>query len=257
MAELVVQFAELEGFGLLVALRFVDRHVEDAEVELAEVEERVVDVLGLDEGLDQLVRDFLLGFGGVRAGLFAPCGFVFGGEGGVVLAQGFELGGSPAPVFEHLRGGFDEVADYVCAVETGVVCFGDEVVDAVAQFVEEGSHLFVLEETWLFGCRLREVADEGCDRVVACAVCVYETRLDVEIRGVTIFTFTRMEVQVEVADEAAALVFRVPDAEDLAVRMPDNVIAFAGWRDRGAVIASYFDEVQAEQCFEDGKHATN
>mgnify|MGYP003637798741 CR=1 FL=1 len=90
-AELVVHFRELEGFGFGVRGGRVDRHVEDAEVELAEVEEGVVDVLDGDLFLDEIVSDLLAGE--------------------VVVAEGFELGGGPAPVLQHLGGGFDEIAD--------------------------------------------------------------------------------------------------------------------------------------------------
>ena len=257
VAELVEEFAEVEGFGGLVGGGFVDGHVEDAKVELAEVEEGVVDVFGLDEVGDELVRELGFGVGCVLAGLVAPGGVVLGRQGRVVRAQGFELGRGPAPVLEHLRGGFDEVADDVCAVEAGVVRFGDEVVDAVAEFVEEGGDLFVLEEAGLLGCRLGEVAYESCDGVVARAVCVDEAGLNVKVCRVAVFAFTGVEVQVEVADEAAALVFGVPDAEDLAVGVPDDIVAFAGRRDGGAVIARYFDKGHAEQGLENGQHPTD
>ena len=90
-AELVVHFRELEGFGFGVGGGRVDRHVEDAEVELAEVEEGVVDVLDGDLLLDEIVGNLLAGE--------------------VMVAERFELGGGPAPVLEHLGGGFDEIPD--------------------------------------------------------------------------------------------------------------------------------------------------
>ena len=83
-------------------------------MELAEVEEGVVDVLCVDEVGDEVVGDVFGGFGGAGAG-FLIGGFVGGGEVRVVVGEGFQLGGGPAPVFEHLGGGFDEVADCVCA----------------------------------------------------------------------------------------------------------------------------------------------
>lgn len=63
-----------------------------------------------------------------------PGGEVGGREGRVVLAEGFELRGRPAPVLEHLARGFDEVLHHTRAVEAGVGCAADEVVDAVAEF---------------------------------------------------------------------------------------------------------------------------
>lgn len=44
---------------LLVALGLVDGHVEDTKVQLAKVEQGIVDVLGADEVLDNGVRDLL------------------------------------------------------------------------------------------------------------------------------------------------------------------------------------------------------
>lgn len=75
----------------------MDGHVEDAEVELTEVEEGVVDVLDGDLLGDEIVWDLL------------ACE--------VVVAEGFELGWSPAPVLKHLGGCFDEIAYDRCAVE--------------------------------------------------------------------------------------------------------------------------------------------
>ena len=36
------------------------------------------------------------------------------------MGQGFELGGCPAPILEHLARRFDEVAHGVCAMKAGV-----------------------------------------------------------------------------------------------------------------------------------------
>ena len=47
--------------------------------------------------------------------------------------------GGPTPVFEHLGRGFDEVTNDGGSVEAGVFGFGDEVVDTVAELMEEGS----------------------------------------------------------------------------------------------------------------------
>lgn len=123
--QLVVRLRDLEGFDGRVVRRFVHGHVEDAEVQLAQVEQGVVDVLGLDEVGNQLVRDFLGRFrsrAGVVAvsGLFLPCLEILGRERGVVFAERFQLRRRPAPVLQHLAGRLDEVADGVCAVEARV-----------------------------------------------------------------------------------------------------------------------------------------
>lgn len=99
-AEGVVEGGRVEGGDFFVRLRGVDGHVVDAEVELAEVEEGVVDVFGFDQGRDQAVGDGGAGFSGVGTfGLSGfPCCEVFWRKRGIVTTQGFELGWSPAPV---------------------------------------------------------------------------------------------------------------------------------------------------------------
>ena len=64
-----------------MARRFVNGHVEDSKVELAEVEEGAVDVLGADEFSDKVVWDFLRGWGFCR------------GMGGILITPGSEIGG--------------------------------------------------------------------------------------------------------------------------------------------------------------------
>ena len=56
-AEVVVQGGDLESFGFSVSLGSVDCHVEDAEVKLAEVEERIIDMLDADLLFDQVIGD--------------------------------------------------------------------------------------------------------------------------------------------------------------------------------------------------------
>jgi hypothetical protein len=59
-------------------------------------------------------------------------------------------------------------------VETGVDRLGDEVVDTVAQLVEEGDDFVVLEETGLLGGGLGEVAHQRGGGITAVASCVDE-----------------------------------------------------------------------------------
>ena len=99
-----------------MAFGFVHRHVEDAKVQLAEVEQRVVDVLGPDQVLDDFVGN-ALGRLGLAVGLFFPCGEVLRRQRRVVFAQGLELGRRPAPVLQHLTGGFHKVPDSAGSVE--------------------------------------------------------------------------------------------------------------------------------------------
>ena len=146
-AEVVPEEVDVEGFRRRMGGGGVDGHVVDAVVELAEGGEGVVDVFCFDEAGDEVVGESGWGRGGGvvegerggAGGSFLrglPGGEVGGGEGRVVLREGFELRGRPAPVFEHLRRRFDEVLHHGGAVETGEFCYGDEVVDAVAEFWE-------------------------------------------------------------------------------------------------------------------------
>lgn len=89
-------------------------------------------------------------------------------------AEGLELGRGPAPVLEHLAGRLDEVADRVGPVEAGVGRPRHQVVDAVAQLVEERHDLVVLEETGLLGRWLGEVAHQRGGGVPSLAVDIDE-----------------------------------------------------------------------------------
>lgn len=156
-----------------MALSFVHRHVEDAKVQLAEVEQRVVDVLGADQVLDDFVGN-ALGRLGLAVGLLLPGGKVLRGQGRVVLAQGLELGRCPAPVLQHLTGSFNKVPDSAGPVEARVDRPGDEVVDSVSKLMEQSHHLVVLEETRFLGRGLGEIAHQCSGRVAPLAVSVDE-----------------------------------------------------------------------------------
>lgn len=55
-------------------------------------------------------------------------------------------------------------------MEAGIGGLRHEVMDAVAELVEERDDFVVLEEGWLALCRFAEVADECCGGVVTGAV---------------------------------------------------------------------------------------
>ena len=55
LAEAVVKLAHLEILDLIVGLAFVHSHIEDTEVELAKVEESVIDMARADDAVDQVV----------------------------------------------------------------------------------------------------------------------------------------------------------------------------------------------------------
>lgn len=91
-----------------------------------------------------------------------------------MVAERGKQGGIPSAQLQHLGGGFAEVLDCVGAVEGGVAGARDEVVDAVAQLVEEEDEVFVGEEAGRGGGGGWEVADEKGGGVVAGVVGVGE-----------------------------------------------------------------------------------
>ena len=113
-------------------------------------------------------------------------------------------------------------------MEAGVFCSCGEVVDSVAEFVEEGYYFVVFEEGGLGLGWFGEVADEGGGGVAARAVRKEEAWLEGEVGCVAVFAFTRVEIKIEVADETAAFSFVIPDAEDFDVFVPGNVVGFSG-----------------------------
>lgn len=60
-SKLIVKLAEIHVGDLLVRLGRVHSHVEDTKVQLTEVEQSIIDVLGGDELLNEVVRNLLFG----------------------------------------------------------------------------------------------------------------------------------------------------------------------------------------------------
>lgn len=114
---------------------------------LAEVEQPNVDITALDNLLNKLRRQRLLGL--------------------VVARHLLEDLGLPAPVLQHLRGRFDKVAGDGGAVEPGVLGLAEEAVEDVAHLVEEGDDVVVPHEGGLVGSGLREIGDHGGEGVRA------------------------------------------------------------------------------------------
>lgn len=73
-----------------MGLRVVHLHVEKGEMELAEIEQCVVDVFGFDDRVNNLLGHFLTGL--------------------VVMGKTDYFGRAPTPVFEHLGGSFNKIA---------------------------------------------------------------------------------------------------------------------------------------------------
>ena len=113
-------------------------------------------------------------------------------------------------------------------MEAGVFCSCGEVVDSVAEFVEQSYYFVVFEKGGLGFGWFGEVADEGGGGVASSAVGEEETWLEREVGCVAVFAVAGVEIKVEVTDETAAFSFVVPDAEDFDVVVPGNVVGFSG-----------------------------
>lgn len=91
-----------------------------------------------------------------------------------MTAESAQLRGSPAPVLQHLARCLDEIPHSAGAVETGVDSTGNQVVNTVAQLVEQSHHLVVLEQTRLLGAGLGEVANQCGGRETSVTISIDE-----------------------------------------------------------------------------------
>jgi hypothetical protein len=157
-------------------------------------------------------------------------------------------------------------------VEARVFCSCGEVVDSVAEFMEEGYYFVVLEEGGLGLGWFGEIADEGGGGVAARAVGEEEAWLEGEVGCVAVFAVAGVEIKVEVADETAAFSFVVPDAEDFDVVVPGNVVGFSGGclgldryigrlrpltRNLRSLLTSNLNENEPEELLKDIEHTLN
>lgn len=79
LTKLVVGCGDIEILNRLVVSGLMDSHVEDTKMQLAQIEQGVIDVFGLDEVVDQFVWNLLAGLWLV-AGIFLPGGHILWGE---------------------------------------------------------------------------------------------------------------------------------------------------------------------------------
>mmetsp|Transcript_54754 Transcript_54754/g.130034 ORF Transcript_54754/g.130034 Transcript_54754/m.130034 type:complete len:514 (-) Transcript_54754:570-2111(-) len=184
----------------------VDEKVELPEENLAERHEAGVEVFRGNHALQQRFRKRL------RRVLPMPR----------KLPQGIRL---PAPVFEHLGRGFDEVALRRRASEVGEAGGGAELVHHVPELVVERHHLSVLEERWLVLRRTREVRDHGSNAALPrppllrhCRRLQVTPNLEAEDGGVAVLALARVQVQEEEPHEGLGL--GVVHLVLLYVRMP-------------------------------------
>lgn len=145
LPERVVRVGYLHGFESLVVFGLMNGHVKNTKMQLTKVEQGSVQVLGLDQFMDQFIRDPFFRLGRLVSRSLGPGVEVLRRQGRVVSAQRLQLRWRPAPIFQHLAGRLHEVPDRVGTMESGIGCPRHEIVDAVSEFVEECGDLFMLQ----------------------------------------------------------------------------------------------------------------
>jgi hypothetical protein len=91
-----------------------------------------------------------------------------------------------------LRGSLDEISNHGCTVEARVFGTSSEIMDSMAQFVEQSNNLVMLEERGFGGCRLREIADKCSGGVTSGSIRKEEPWLKREVGCMAIFAWARM-----------------------------------------------------------------
>ena len=148
----------------------------------------------------------------------------------VVLGEGLQHAGVPDPVLEHLRGQLDEVQGGRGAGERAVVHLGEQVVQSVAELVEERLDVLVHHERGLVGRRRREVADHRDHRLLHGAVVPDLAREEAEAGEVLVLVVARVRVEVEGAEHLVAGL--VPNLVALDVGVPEHAgLGGGGLRD--------------------------
>jgi hypothetical protein len=117
-----------------------------------------------------------------------------------------------------LRRQFDRVPlDAVDARHAQFIDTREHVMQTVAELVEQRDDFVVREAGGLAADRRREVAGQIRDRRLHAAVRVLVTTARIVHPGAAAFAFARIQIEVELRDEAAVLIL---DAEKAHVRMP-------------------------------------
>lgn len=125
----------------------MDLQIELGEEQLAEVEQSHIHIPALDDLLNELMRQRLLGL--------------------VMARHLLKDLGLPAPILQHLRRRFDEIASDGGAVEPGVLGLAEEAMEDVAHLMEEGDDVVVSHESGLVRSGLSEVGDHRGEGVGA------------------------------------------------------------------------------------------
>ena len=114
-------------------------------------------------------------------------------------------------------------------METRIFRATREVMNAVAQLVEERDDFVMLEQGGLSSCRFAKVANKCGSRVSAGTIWIEVAGLEGEVGGMAIFARTRVQIQIEVTNEGSSFTFVIPDGEDFHVLMPSDISSFVGF----------------------------
>jgi len=125
----------------------VDLQIELGEEELPQVEQTNIHVSTLDDLLNQLRAQWLLGL--------------------VVAAHFLEHLRFPTPILQHLRRRLDEVTRDTCAVEPRVLGFAEEAMEDMSHLMEESNNVIVAHEGGLLWSGFGKVGNHGSQRVAA------------------------------------------------------------------------------------------
>mmetsp|Transcript_3417 Transcript_3417/g.10606 ORF Transcript_3417/g.10606 Transcript_3417/m.10606 type:complete len:216 (-) Transcript_3417:1083-1730(-) len=180
MSDLVAKFTvDRLCIGLWLGVKLLVKH---AEEHLTQVHQARVQVLRGQHFLQELLGKWF--------------GFIL-----VVARDSFQNRFIPAPVLEHLRGTFDEVAFHCSTMETRVLDLGTYTMHHVTKLMEECDHFIVTQQRGTILGRFAKVAHHGCDGTLAGSIRELTAGLQREGCGVTVLALTREQIQVEVTQE--------------------------------------------------------
>ena len=111
----------------------------------------------------------------------------------------------PAPVFEHLAGGFDKVSLDAGAVESRQFDTGTHVVHGVSKFVEEGDDFVMFQETRFVARRFGEIGYHPGDGELSGLFGYIVSGLQIPAGGVRVFSGSWEQVQVKVSHEKGVI----------------------------------------------------
>ena len=221
----------------LAAVFVVETEVGQRQFELAAESAGGEVVFGGNQAVDQ--------FGGQRFAALVVTGY---------QRQHFFV---PHPVFQHLAGEFDGIPRHaVDAGYGGHVDDAEHLVQAVAEFVEQGNGFVVQQQVGIAG-GLAEIANDKGHRFFQAAVGLFVAALPAELPGAAAFVFAGEQVEVERGGVAFVFVvnlkkahFGMPNRHAFFLAHADAVQALGDGKQAGE---HFFQrEIRAQAFFIDG-----